>query len=100
MVPLPLGSTAISLLGCLALLGPCVGALFRGPGVLAKLVVQVCELFLEARYPFVEVGRPPPGVRRALSCEPCFGCGSVGACLRLIAQLLKQPNPLDQSLAH
>jgi hypothetical protein len=92
-------STAISLLGCLALLGPCVRALFGGRGVVAKLVVQVRELFVEGRYPFVEVGRLPPGVRRALSCEPCVGCGSVGACLGLTAQLLKQPNSLDQSLA-
>jgi hypothetical protein len=69
-----------------------------GPRLIAELVVQIRELVPEAGHPFVEIRSLSPGVRRALAREPGLGAGPVGPCLGLTAQLLHQPDSLNESL--
>jgi hypothetical protein len=98
IISLP-GTSAISLLGRLSLLAARACALLGGLGLITQLVVQLCELVAQIRDPLVKVRGLFPGVRGGRSCQPRLGCGAAGPRLGFAAQLLEQPDPLDQALS-
>jgi hypothetical protein len=81
-------TTSIPLLRRLPVLATSLRALLVGPGSVAQLVVEVCELVAEIRYPFVKIGRLLTGVCRGRACTPRLGGGPAGTRLCLAAQLL------------
>jgi hypothetical protein len=91
-IPPPLGR-------CLPLLGLRVRALLGCLGLIAHLVVQVCELVVELGDALVKVSGLSPRVGGGFPRMPCFGRSSAGPQLGLAAQLFEQPDPLNQLLS-
>jgi hypothetical protein len=91
-------ATPVAFLGRPFVLGPRIRSLPTGLVGLAQLIVKVRQLIVEIRHTVVEVGRLVLGLHGTLASVSRFTRSALSPRLRLPAQLLQDPNSLDQSL--
>jgi hypothetical protein len=91
-------AAAIALFGRAPVLRPRLGPLLAGPAGVAELIVEVCQLVAEVPDAIVQVGRLMLGLHGTLSSLSRVARRASGSRLRLGAQLLQNPDSLDESL--